>query len=63
MDKKSLSDLKSNTMACWWPSKIWPERVTDWGGILGELEGLREYQNSPAELESWIEFAKEQAAQ
>jgi len=35
-----LADMRSLTMACWWPSKVTGRVTPDWGGIAGELEAL-----------------------
>lgn len=38
--KQDLADMRLNTMACWWPSRVWPRAEPDWAGIAGELEYL-----------------------
>ncbi len=38
--REEMREIKANTMACWWPSKINGQFPPNWEGIAGELEGL-----------------------
>ena len=38
MTRADISELKANTMACWWPSRYFPRQSPDWNGITGELQ-------------------------
>ena len=35
-----LREMRANTMACWWPSKINGHASIDWPGVAGELSAL-----------------------
>ena len=40
--KQVQKEIRGQTMACWWPSRITGKAAPDWVGILGELEALLE---------------------
>jgi hypothetical protein len=37
---ETTKELRSLTMACWWPSRFTGRIYPDWPGILGELDTL-----------------------
>ena len=40
--RQVYAEVKSHTMACWWPSRITGRTIPDWDGVVGELDALVE---------------------
>ena len=55
---EAIKILKSNTMACWWPSKAMGRNFTDWPRIFDEcrhvLKGIMRRQNIPDDCKFFV---------